>query len=127
MNSTNIVIADMKTLMQGERPIENITDEYGNECYYKDFSDDYERTHFLGQSLFHCFRDAIDELRSYGIEEQVFDLLAEVDFMTSGLDAENGHWEIMSDEIVCFEEELNKLCKEEQELMREIEEEMGEE
>ena len=127
MSSANIVIAEMKKIIQGKRPLENITDEYGNEVYYNDFSDDYERTHFLGQPLLHCFRDAIDELRSYGAEDQVFDLIAELDLMTAGVDAENGHWEIMTDEILCFEEELNKLCKEEQGFMRQAEKEMGEE
>ena len=123
MNATSTVISDMKKVMGRELPLDHILDEQGNAVYYDDLSDDYERTAYLHQSLLRCFRDAIDELRSYYREEEVFDLIAERDLLSAGLDAEKGHWEMMTDEILSFEEDLNKLCKEERDLLREIEQE----
>ena len=55
--------------------------------------------------------------------EEVFNLIAERDLLTAGLEAEKGHWEMMTDEIFSFEEDLNQLCKEERDLLRQIEEE----
>ena len=113
---------NMKAVISGGRPLDNITGEKGEEVYYADLSDDYDRTACLAQSLVDCFGDALDELESHGTEDGFFDLIADVDFLTGGVEAEKGCWEAITREILSFEGKLNQLCQEGRETMREIEE-----
>lgn len=111
-NTVKIVIEDIKELLNGSRPLANLTDEKGDPCYYniEPLEDDFERTAELSQCFARCFSDTLHELESYGMEDSFFDELAEVDWLTAGLNAEKGDFGVMIKEILAFEIRVNEWC-----------------